>query len=158
MSLQALLGGQAVAGMIAHLTSGFMGLGDALSAGKDAKAEEEQARASAALEAGRIRQRGREVMGEQAAVTAKSGLSVGAGSPLLARLDTLRKSEEDAMIARWKGDVAANTIAAQASIRKSAGYQTFLSGILGATGAGLEWGKEKEKLRQRGLQPITGTT
>ena len=150
MGTEALLGSQAMMGMMSHLTAGFTGLLDATSIGGAAKKEEAQARAAAGLQAGRIREHGRDVMASQTAATAASGLSVESGSPVLARLDTLRKSEEDAMIARWKGDVQATEIEGQAAVRKSQGYTTFLSGLLGATESGVKWGVKKDILKKRG--------
>lgn len=77
------------------------------------------ARNAAGIEVGRILEAGRKVQGEQAAITAKSGLVVTEGSPLLAQLETIKRAHEDAVLARWKGDVTATGFEAEAAQKRT---------------------------------------
>ena len=110
------------------------------------------ARNAAAIEASRTREAGRKVQGAQAAAAAKSGLVVTAGSPLLVMLETLRRSEEDAVLARWKGDVTATGLYADAAQKRiqaqslqvraqmlrAAGRRALLTGGIGSAGAAVQ--------------------
>jgi len=119
------------------------------------------ARNAAGIEVGRALQAGRKLQGTQAAMAAHAGLVVTEGSPLLAQLETLRRSEEDAVLARWKGDVTATGLeadAAQKRVQAEAlkgraqmlriqGRRAILTGTLGALGAGVKGLTEYEKIR-----------
>ena len=111
----------------------------------------EIARTAAAIEAGRLVSAGRTLTGTQAAATAHAGLEVGGGSPLLAMMETVRKSHEDAVLARWKGDVAATgleeqamqtgiqaeMLKTQAKMLRARGRRALLTGIFTAPTAAL---------------------
>ncbi len=94
------------------------------------------ARSEAALEARRVRDTGTRVVSTQTARTAASNVATGSGSPLLKALDTLRRSEEDAVLARWRGDLRAEGLVEEAANTRRQGRQTmiahFLSGTAGA--------------------------
>jgi len=107
------------------------------------------ARNAAGIEVSRTLEAGRKVQGTQAAMAAHAGLVVTEGSPLLAQLETIRRSQEDAVIARWKGYVTATgfeaeaeqkriqsqALQAEAQMRRRLGRQRLLTGITRATGA-----------------------
>ena len=76
------------------------------------------ARNAAGIEVGRALQAGRKLQGTQAAMAAHAGLVVTEGSPLLAQLETLRKADEDAVLARCKGDVTATGLEADAAQKR----------------------------------------
>lgn len=116
---------------------------------KMAEQEAEAARQQAALEAGRVRETGRKILGAQRAATAKAGLEVGEGSPLLIMLETVRQSEEDAMLTRYKGDVRATSLRAEARAQRAEGRRALLGGILGAASEGLKGAALLKFTRQR---------
>jgi hypothetical protein len=108
------------------------------------------ARTAAGIEAARLVSAGRALTGTQASVIAKAGIEVG-GSPLLAMMETVRKSHEDAVLARWKGDVTATGLEEQvmqtgvkaemlknqAKMLRARGRRTLLGGVLTAPGTAL---------------------
>ena len=124
------------------------------------------ARNAAGIEVSRTLEAGRRIQGTQAAQAAHAGLVVTEGSPILVQLETLRRSEEDAILARWKGDVAATGLEADAAqkriqaealrtraqMQRVAGRRTFLGGLLGAGEAGIRGLTEYQK-----IQALKGT-
>jgi len=123
----------------------------------------EIARKTAGIEAARVREIGAKTVSSQVAAAARSGIVATTGSPLLAELDTIRRAESDAVMARWKGDVAAwgseeqamqeriraKALRTSAAQRRSAARGTLLRGLLTGAGdlAGGAYKTDWEKIR-----------
>lgn len=104
-------------------------------------------KAASDIEVRRIREHGASIIGSQTAAAAASGVDVTKGSPLLVMLDTVRKSSEDAMLARYRGDVQAwqlltqaGALDYQAQILKRRGRGTLIGQLLEAGEAGVGGG------------------
>ena len=125
-----------------------------------ATVEAARARQAAGIEVSRILRTGRRTQGTQAVMAAKSGMDVSQGSPLLAMLNTVRRTQEDAILtryqadqdatmiewqaaqdaalARWKGEVRAAGYKATAGEMRRQRAQGLLTGITRTAGAGFE--------------------
>ena len=151
MGLEMLLALGAATQVAGSLSAGIAGSQAGRYNAAAAEREAELSRASAAVEAGRIGRESRRVLGAQRAAAAASGVDVGQGSPLLTMLDTIRGAAEDASTARFKGEVRAVSLEAEARLQRRAGRRALIGGLIGAGQAGLEYGITRQTYKKKGL-------
>ncbi len=78
------------------------------------------------------------LLGQQRSLYAKSGVDIYSGSPLMVMADTAAKGEEEALMIRKGGDVAATSKRNKATLARYYGSQSKKSGMFGAFGSTLE--------------------
>lgn len=116
---------------IGDVTAGIGGYQAAGYNARIARMQAEVARQVAADEAESALAAGERLVGTQRAVAAASGVDVNAGSPMLAVLDTITASHEEAKRARLRGEYKAWGLESEARLQKWQGKQTLLGGFLG---------------------------
>ncbi len=128
----ALAGASAVAGAGGALMAG----GAQASAGRFNAAlmerQAQQQREAAAVEGDRLSRQRDRVLAAQRAGYAASGISGAEGTPVAVAADTGAEFDLDSMLAKWRGDAAADTLGLQAQASRRSARQAQVAGYVGA--------------------------